>query len=155
MIYNMSDLPADQKYCIHCNGEIPAVTAYCPLCGEKQERDTDQDPSRQSKTDPKLEISVTKSDGTELTWGEVKDTKMAKSSSNVYLLISICGYLGIAAVILIALHGMYRVAVGPDIFFTSIAWMFIAFTITMVIGGINRLFKWASPTYRLVTKVEK
>lgn len=155
MIYSMSDSPIDRKQCDHCRSEIPRISAHCPLCGEKQEFETAHTPTEELEPESEPDNWVAKSDGSELTWSDVKDTKTASRADLVYNLLGLGAYLGTAAVILIAIHGVYRVAIGSSMFVTSIAWMVIVFAVVAVIGGLNELFRRLSPTYRLVTNIEE
>lgn len=157
MIYSMSDSPIDRKQCDHCRSEIPRISAHCPLCGEKQEFETAHTPTEEPEpeTDADSDNGVATSDGSEITWSDVKDTKTASRADLVFTFLSLGVYLGGAAAILIGFHGVYRVAIGSSMFVTTIAWMFIAFAVVAVIGGLNELLRRLSPTYRLVTKVKQ
>lgn len=150
----MDDLPADRKYCIHCGDEIPNPSAYCPICGKDQESETTYTSKEESEDEPESEASVTKSDGIEITWNDVEGTKTASQVKILRWAILVCSYLIFGITALVILYSMYRVVVGPDVFWTTLPILIFGFLLLLMILGIHKLLVKISPTYRLLSEAE-
>ena len=151
----MGDLSADRRYCIYCGDEIPNPSAYCPGCGEDQEPETTYAPKEEPEDEPESESSVTTSDGAELTLSDIEGTRAASIADAVYWAVSVCIYLTFAGTALVGLYGMYRVLVGPSAFGTIFPLVILGILLLSALGVVNMLLMKISPTYRLLTEMER